>query len=426
MLAGPLRAAGAFRLARVRSSVLTLLLLLGVCWPYADSALAHTRSASYSSWQLREDSATVTLRIPLRELTRLNSETLPLAPDPFAIYMAQQLRMHRGDTACGPTGVPMRLQDAEGWVRYRWRVECAGTAASRIESAILHREAPGHLHFARVEAQSATEDSGTGVRERVLTLSDSSWELDASASDAASETTRARLSSYVGIGLEHILTGWDHLAFVIALLLLAVTVREVAGLVTAFTIAHSVTLGLAVLGIVRPHAPSVEALIGFSIALIAIENAWILSGRRRGLPVFVTLAILALSLLAFAGLGQLPAGVLIGVALFTGCHFALLARVSKPARLRAAVAFGFGLIHGFGFAGILTEMALPQDRLVPALLGFNLGVELGQLGIVVLIWPLLAALQRWRGEIPRRLVAEIGSAAVCAFGLFWFATRTFG
>ena len=403
-------------------SVLFVLWVVGTLTGFPDRAAAHTRSASYSSWKLRPDGATITLRVALRELTRIAPETLPLEPDPFAAYLSRELRMLQGGEPCQALGVPMRLRDTQGWVRYRWRVQCSGPETPRVESRILHREAPGHLHFARVE------DQGGSPRERVLTLSDPVWDLSP-ASRAETQDANAvgeRFSGYVRVGLEHILSGWDHLAFVIALLLLAVTLGEVAGLVTAFTIAHSVTLGLAVLGIVTPHLPSVEALIGFSIALIAVENAWILSGRTRGLPIFVTLGVLALAFLAFVGLGKLAPGILIGLALFTGCHFALLARVSKPARLRAGVAFGFGLIHGFGFAGILTEMALPQERLVPALVGFNVGVELGQLGIVFLVWPLLYALERFRGEVPRRVVAEVGSAAVCAVGLFWFATRTFG
>jgi hypothetical protein len=109
--------------------------------------------------------------------------------------------------------------------------------------------------------------------------------------------------------------------------------------------------------------------------------------------------------------------------LFTGCHFGLLARAERPARLRAAVAFVFGLVHGFGFAGVLAEMDLPNARLAPALFGFNLGVELGQLAAVALAWPVLVAIAR---ASPLRVgprVAEVGSAAICGLGLFWFVTR---
>jgi hypothetical protein len=87
------------------------------------------------------------------------------------------------------------------------------------------------------------------------------------------------------------------------------------------------------------------------------------------------------------------------------------------------VAFAFGLVHGFGFAGVLAEMQLPTERLASALFGFNLGVELGQLGVVALVWPALRALEAGgHGRLHRR-VAELGSAAICGLGLYWFLTR---
>jgi hypothetical protein len=205
-------------------------------------------------------------------------------------------------------------------------------------------------------------------------------------------------------------------------LLLATSVREVATLVTAFTAAHSVTLALAVLGVVHPEASVVEALIGFSIALVAAENAWILGGRSGAIP---GVAVGTLVALAISGIGAVPRLAYGGLALFTICHFALLRNAERPALLRVAVAFAFGLVHGFGFAGVLAEVALPVERVVPALFGFNIGVEIGQLVVVALTWPLLRGLARVRsGEIERRFT-EIASAAICGLGIFWFITRSF-
>ena len=129
--------------------------------------------------------------------------------------------------------------------------------------------------------------------------------------------------------------------------------------------------------------------------------------------------------LAFFGTGSVPWLTLVGVLIFSGCHFGLLATVRNPRLLRVAVAFAFGLIHGFGFAGVLRELSLPTDRLVSALFGFNVGVELGQLAVVLLVWPVLYALSRWdKGRLHTR-TAELGSAAICGLGLFWFVTRSF-
>jgi hypothetical protein len=169
----------------------------------------------------------------------------------------------------------------------------------------------------------------------------------------------------------------------------------------------------------------VEALIGYSIALVAAENSWLLAGRGVAVPLVTVLGLCAMSLLGAFGIGVVPRITLVGLALFSACHFGLLSRVDRPARLRSAIAFAFGLVHGFGFAGVLAEMELPANRVAPALFGFNVGVEIGQLAIVALVWPALRSLERHRPE-RHRGVAEVGSAAICGLGLYWFLSRAFG
>jgi len=117
---------------------------------------------------------------------------------------------------------------------------------------------------------------------------------------------------------------------------------------------------------------------------------------------------------------------LCGLALFAWCYFELVEHAARPELLRWAVAFVFGLVHGFGFASVLVEAQLPPARLAAALLGFNVGVELGQLSVVLLIWPLLRALAGRNYAATRAVVIEYTSAAVCGLGLFWFVTRAFG
>jgi len=389
----------------------------------ASDAAAHGRSLAWSSWRLTPDGAAVRVRVPLLELTRLGVDPIrdPGAPASIAQRLAAEVRLARGGRPCEPLGDPLPAAAPEGQAVYEWRVRCERSGAYALTSTFLLDAAPSHLHFARVEMP------GGHVLERVLTEAEPTWALgDPTAPADGGDAAGTGFTGYVALGVEHIATGWDHLAFVLALLLLAGSLREVAGLVTGFTVAHSVTLALAVLGVVRPEPAAVEALIGFSIALVAAENGWLLGGGGRAVPWAVTGGLLALAALAVTGIGAVPAGALVGLALFSACHFGLLARVERPARLRAAVAFAFGLIHGFGFAGVLAELALPAERLVPALLGFNVGVELGQLAIVAVAWPVLAGLGRVAGGRPHRWIAELGSAAVCGLGLFWFLTRTFG
>jgi hypothetical protein len=228
---------------------------------------------------------------------------------------------------------------------------------------------------------------------------------------------------FVALGVEHILSGWDHLAFLLGLLVLAAGLRDVLVLATGFTLGHSVTLALSVLGVARPQQAGVEALIGFSILLVAAENVWQLGRRGVAVPALVVGALLGLAVIHA---GVVPPLSLVGLALFAACHFALLARTARPARVRALVATGFGLVHGFGFAGILHDLALPRPALLPALLGFNAGVELGQLVVIALVWPAFRVLTRALPGGGERRVAEVTSAGLAAVGTFWFVGRLFG
>jgi hypothetical protein len=399
---------------RRAAAALALLLLL------ASSAAAHTRSVSYSSWALEPDGARVEVRLALLELTRLGIEPGDVASDgAVARYLAEHLTLARGGAPCAPEGALAAKPAPKGQVRFQWRVVCAAGGAAEIESRILLAQAPSHLHFARVAAPS-------GALERVLSEAEPRWTLPQAQEGApAAAPEGSALADYVKLGVVHILSGWDHLAFVLALLLLASRLGEVAALVTAFTFAHSITLGLGVLGVLHPDGAAVEALIGFSIALVAAENAWLLAGRGALVPLAATLGLCALALLARAGVGAVSETALLGLALFSACHFGLLDRVERPARLRAAVAFAFGLVHGFGFAGVLGEMELPPGRVAPALFGFNLGVELGQLAVVALAWPALRALEA-RSPRGHRGVAEVASAGICGLGLYWFLMRALG
>jgi hydrogenase/urease accessory protein HupE len=180
-------------------------------------------------------------------------------------------------------------------------------------------------------------------------------------------------TTFVGEGIRHIFIGPDHVLFVIALLLLGGSIGRLVKIVTAFTLAHSVTLALATLQLVNPPGRVVEPLIALSIVYVGVENL-----RAR----------------------------------------------DKPRDLRVPIAFGFGLVHGFGFASVLRDFGLPPAAIAPSLVAFNLGVELGQAAIVLAVAPLLG-LTRSKAPARGRLVLVGGSLGVIAAGAWWFAERTF-
>jgi len=426
------------RRARPRTfQALAGLACLAIVWLVAPPpAGAHGRSVSYSSWEIDGREATVSVRLKLLELSRIGPEALPPGsvsvapaigqPDLPARVFPTELQLIADSALCPPTGPAARRPDREGWVRYEWNVACDSDAAHlEIRSRLLLAVAPSHMHFARArfEGQSDT------LREQVLTEASPRFVLRAIGGDdaesAAEQAVGSSFVDYLALGVEHILTGWDHLAFVFGLLLLAGRMGEVARLVTGFTLAHSLTLALAVMEVVHPRAAAVEAVIAFSVALVAIEKGWLIAGRPRAVPIAVLVGLAGVALATALGVLYLPPLTLAGLALFTTCYFALLTRSSSQ-WLRVCLTFAFGLVHGFGFAGILVEMTLPADRLVPALLGFNLGVEAGQIGVVLLLWPVLWAGRRFASGPSQRWAAELSAAGLCGLGLFWFAERILG
>lgn len=182
------------------------------------------------------------------------------------------------------------------------------------------------------------------------------------------EVASGSFTSFFPLGIEHILTGYDHLLFLLALVLRGGRLKSLLAIVTAFTIAHSITLALAALNIVLLPDRLVEATIALSIAYVAAENLLL----------------------------------------------------KRPVSHRWAVSFLFGLMHGFGFSSVLRELGLPHDGLVWSLLGFNLGVETGQAVAVAIILPLLLWLRRTQWEA--RAVRG-ASVVVLVVGLGLFVQR---
>jgi hypothetical protein len=378
----------------------------------ASGALAHDRTLSYSAWDVRGRDATVVVRVSHLDITRF--EWAASAGDALDRTLGEQLvrlvRLHAGTATCNVVDGPRALAAQPGELVQEWRLRCPGDGPLRLESDLFFDVAPTHLHFARVRLD------GVDLDERVLSTYARAWPLSAGSGTS--------LGGYLLLGVEHILGGSDHLAFLLALLLIGGSLGDVARVVTGFTAGHSITLALAGLGLVHPERAPLEALIGLSIALVAAENSWLVGTRGRLVPAAIagTLALLAAA--AAAGHGTVPALTLAGLALFVGCYFGLLRRLSRPAALRAGIAFVFGLVHGFGFAAVLLEAQVDARRIAHALFGFNVGVELGQLVIVAFIWPVLILIGRWSAL--RLAVVEVGSAAVAALGLFWFVSRAYG
>jgi hydrogenase/urease accessory protein HupE len=184
--------------------------------------------------------------------------------------------------------------------------------------------------------------------------------------------TLAVMEKFVPSGVHHILIGPDHLLFLVGLLLMGGTMRQLLLMVTAFTIAHSITLSLAALNMVMPPPALIEPAIALSVVYVGADNLLMRGGRD----------------------------------------------------MRVWIAFAFGFIHGFGFANVLRDMDLPSRALGWTLFGFNVGVEIGQLFVVVVVASALAWI-RARSQVVGTRLAFVGSIIVMLAGAFWFVQRVF-
>ena len=273
------------------------------------------------------------------------------------IQLSVNGRRLSGGTWSGPESLPERQT-----LRVRVRHELDGAPGVVDIDAYLFPYDPVHQTFVNVSEQNSLR------LQAILTKDRQHLEYFA----GTRQGVFAVIQRFSASGVHHILIGPDHLLFLIGLLLLGGSWRQLILVVSAFTVAHSITLSLAALNIVSPPPWLVEPAIALSIVYVGADNLTVRGGRD----------------------------------------------------MRAWIAFAFGLIHGFGFANVLREMNLPPRALGWSLFSFNLGVEIGQLLVVIAVAAALAAVRK-RSERAGRRIALAGSVVVILAGAFWFIERVF-
>ena len=239
----------------------------------------------------------------------------------------------------------------------------AGSEVS-VRSLLVARLARGHRQYV-----SIADDQGNKLGERILDSSDALFVLKYDGSRAGSPQS---FSQFLLLGIEHILTGYDHLVFLLGLLIAGASFKSAAKIITSFTVAHSITLALATLNVVRISPGIVEPLIAVSIIYVGMENIFRREMKRRWL-----------------------------------------------------LTFCFGLVHGFGFAAVLSELGIGAGGMASAaipLLSFNLGVELGQVVIAGAALPLIWKLRNKPSFVAR--FVPVCSIVVAVAGGFWLIERT--
>jgi len=392
-----------------------LLSALFCCLP----AEAHNRSQSFSSWDINGDTLNVIFTVKAREVTRLpplegDFKTLDAL---LTAHLQHSIKVDSGGQFCQSNGEPISLPAAKGYVRARWSFSCADQGDRTLHLDSFFSVASSHVHYARVafaeemaEQYLFTDDQRSQVVNRF---------------SSRIETFHHAFLQYAELGIEHIFSGLDHIAFLLALMLLLRRLRDVVWMVTGFTLGHSITLSLAVLGLVEPDVVLVEALIGFTIALVAVENLGAITRANRQLSYAVVAALLGLGLISWVWGGSLTPMATLGLIVFTLAYLPLSKNPSEAVAMRPFLTLVFGLVHGFGFAGLLSEIGLPDQRFLSALAGFNVGVELGQLMIVGSVWYLVSRARRLEWIKNFRSIVDGASAILLAVGCYWFVVRSF-
>ena len=342
---------------------------LGVCAP----AQAHPIPFSYVDVKLQSGAIELTVVAHVFDVAHdlgvepserlLEPDTLALRGDAIVSMLRARLQIIvDGKRVAGTWSTPEPLVERQS-VKLRVRYALEHPAGTVAVSAVMFPYDPQHRTFLNFYEQDAI------ASQAILDQGRTRFDYFAGSRQGA----LAVLRKFVPAGIHHILIGPDHLLFLVGLLLLGGSIRQLLLVVTAFTLAHSITLSLAALRIVMPPPGLIEPAIALSVVYVGADNLLVRGGGRD---------------------------------------------------MRAWIAFAFGFIHGFGFANVLREMDLPARALGWTLFGFNIGVEIGQLLVVVIVVSVLTVI-RARSEVAGRRLAFAGSIVVMAAGAFWFVQRVF-
>ena len=383
---------------------------------------AHQLSRSFSKWEINDKDVEVSFTVPARQVTLLAALEGPLASldKLLARHLERHLKIYNSKDECNKLGEIQSSYDANGYVRGQIKFICENNGDEiLIKNNSFFPVSIGHVHFARIKIND------TDWQESIFTSSrpEATFSLLTGKSD---QSKFEIFIDYIYLGFDHILEGYDHLAFLFAILLITFQFRKMLLSITGFTLGHSITLALASLGYIQPAGEAIEALIGFTILLVAYEALTVDEKNKYPFAFIITLLIFILALISLFTGGNINLMTWLGLVIFTFFYNILLEDRKQAERLNPLITVVFGLIHGFGFAGVLTELGLPKDGLIVGLLGFNLGVELGQILVISIVLIILFLLGKTYLARYKKLIYNLTGMSLIALGVFWFVGRSLG
>ena len=398
--------------------LLRLLAALALALVAASPALAHVRSETHSVWEINGGAVDLVVTIPVIEALRLTPKGGSPTDAALITYLTPRVYPTVDDQRCAPVPPVVTLSATAEFRKYDFTFRCPSNHDLKIHSGAFFDLVKSHVNFAQIQ----NAETGEFV-EQILTSERQTVQVTGG---EESRLKQASFLDFIKMGVMHIFTGVDHMSFLLGLVLISRQLKDLVFVVTGFTIGHSLTLALAVTGVIRPHAEYIDALVALTIALIGMENLAV--QNRNPLPFALAMGgfLLLMALARAFGHGSLPTLLLVGAGLFSANYLMVSGKLLDAGRLRLVITLVFGLIHGFGFAASLLTEPLPIERLAELLVGFNVGVEIGQLTLVVGVSLLVAFLVRLKLSAPRPIVVDGAASLLVAVGIFWFVSRSFG
>jgi len=383
----------------------------------SQNLLAHTRSVSYSNWLITESELIMTFTVPTREVTKLN-EYKVLYPD-----LTVSLEKHLSNSILSYPQLELikttTLRTEQGTVGIEHTYSLENNDLLKIQIDSFFEIAPGHTHYATLKKKNGD------MKTIIITQKDRLIEIFSEKTETSSQSFKDIFSGYIDLGFFHILSGLDHLVFLLVLLLLCTSLKQLIFTATGFTIGHSVTLFMAASNLIIPDMKIIESLIGLTIVITSIEAIRLPILELKTLRRLVIASIaLVLALSIFSSLFENTL-LIVGVGLLTISLLMLIEDEDISSKYRPALAAIFGTIHGFGFANILSEIEIIKSNFLIALLGFNIGVELGQILVLTFLWMAFLLIKNNLQKSRFLEIQSVLSSILLAIGLYWFITRSF-
>ena len=384
---------------------------------------AHYFSESFSKWNVVDNKVEANFSLLTLESTRIfqveNYQKIMFEEnlsetDVFKIYLSQHLKVTSEGKNCSLVDEIKELNSQEGSLNLSLNFECPSNKEIKIINNALFNLVQSHIHIARIYIDNNL------YTEKALFFNDQSIDLN---EEKENNSFSNSFYKFFSLGLDHILSGYDHLLFILGLLLLVTNLKRLLLVITGFTIGHSLTLSLSVINIIQVKSSLVEALIGYTIMFVGLEYLYKENKDHRVSMIFIT--TLSLLLLIFGNLinPNFPYFLILGILIFSLGYFYLLKNLNLENNLLSIITIIFGLIHGFGFGGFLLGSKISSENIFSGLLGFNLGVEVGQIIFVLLILLIYKLLITLKITKIIDVIKNLSFFLVVLFGFFFFIQR---